>query len=401
MVKNLLTQINEGYTIRVAKTLGEVEEIREIWKAMQWHPETDIDWFRAEVEMGNEILRPHVMVLYKDEIAQAILLGKIEMTTLEIKFGYKRLFNPRVRSLTILYGGILGDPSPDCSAMFIGALMDVLSRREADFVFFNYLRVDSPIYHLATTQPRFFSRNWIKGKNLHWRLVLPDSFEEFLQSLSKNEKSNFRKISKRLGKKYGEALAIRCFSKKADIDIILRDMEEIESKTYHRGLGVGFVNDLRIRRRYELAAERQWLRAYILYLERKPVAFYSGCCGGNTLFWEYTGFDPSYYYYKPGFYLQMKIIEELCRNKDISVLDFGLGDARHKRIFCKECHLEGPVYIFAPTLRGLTLNAFWSAVAGLDQMAKRMVTGLNLMRPIKKKWRQHVAAKIKTTGENG
>src|ERR1019366_10300861 len=94
-------------TLRIVRSLSELEELREIWTAWQSNPTSDIDNFFLIVRLRPEIQRPHVMVVYRDGHPDSILVGRLEHTRISFKLGYLNLFQPQVRVLCFMYGGFL------------------------------------------------------------------------------------------------------------------------------------------------------------------------------------------------------------------------------------------------------------------------------------------------------
>lgn len=111
MKENFEEHIPEGWSIKVAKSVEDVEELRGTWQEWQWHPNADIDFYLTIVNARPEILRPHVILLLSNDQPVAMMIGRIEEKKFEFKIGYKSFYGPKVRLLTIIYGGILGDHS--------------------------------------------------------------------------------------------------------------------------------------------------------------------------------------------------------------------------------------------------------------------------------------------------
>ncbi|GAF75893.1 unnamed protein product, partial [marine sediment metagenome] len=52
-----------------------------------------------------------------------------------------------------------------------------------------------------------------------------------------------------------------------------------------------------------------------------------------------------------------KMFEALCLEKNVDAIDFGFGDAQYKESFSDVSWMEASVYIFAPRLYPLVVNA--------------------------------------------
>ena len=393
MKKDREKYLSEDSSIKVISKIEELEVIRGFWEKMQWHPDADIDFYLDFIDSHQGFVRPHVILLSKDGQPSALMIGQIQEMPLDWRIGYKIVCKTPARSLEIPYGGILGDLSyPNCIAL-VKKLMNCLAQGEADVVFLNHLKCDSPMYRISTKMPSFLCRDHFSFKNPHWRLSLPDSFNEFYQQRSKSSRSNIRNNANRMKKIYEENLSIRCFQEKGEIDQAIRDIETIAAKTYQRGLGVGFINSPETRRKWILAAEHQRYRVYVLYLEEKPCAFLTGYPYDRIFFADTTGYDFDYRYYHPGMFLFMRIIEEFCNEQNIEAIDFGFGDAEYKKQYSNQNWQESCVYIFAPTFKGVRLNAIRTLMVVTSQIAKTALNRFEALGWIKKKWRCHLTPK--------
>jgi CelD/BcsL family acetyltransferase involved in cellulose biosynthesis len=111
---------------------------------------------------------------------------------------------------------------------------------------------------------------------------------------------------------------------------------------------------------------------------------------------DYLAFDPTYAKYGPGLYLIVKVMEELCGDpRDGSTVakkfDFGIGDASYKEKLSNRHREESTVYIFAPNIMGVGLNAIRSAVGLLSRSTKVLMRRTPLLQKIKRAWRMRVA----------
>jgi hypothetical protein len=386
-------QTRNQYSVKVLRSWEEVEEIRDIWERMQWHPNADIDFYHAVISSRKEVLRPHILLLPANGTPKTIVIGRVEDVPFECRIGYKVLFKPLVRSLTIIYGGILGEVSYEMCSLAMMELMNSLARNEADLLFINHLRMNSPAYQLATTIPRALYRDHSVVPNCHWKLSLPNSYEEFYTRLSPNTRYNLRRYSTKLQKKFGLNLTIKCFCENSEIDQLIMDIERISRKTYQHGLGVGFIDNIETRRLITLGLERKWFRAYILYDGKYPCAFWNGFKYGKTFFTGIPGYDPDYKDYRPGTFLLVRMIEDLCNDEHIDAIDFGFGDAQYKRSFCDQNWQEASIHVFSPTFKGLMLNLLRTSMVTGSQLLKNFFQHGQLMPRIKGWWRQLLTPK--------
>jgi hypothetical protein len=380
--------MNEPIMLRVCRNLVEVEEIRAIWNSFSCHPNSNIDFYLNVVNSTHGILRPHVLLVQRGDMPESLLVGRLEQRNVEFRVGYKSFGQRAARSLTFIYGGFIGNASESNAELSVRAVMESLSRGEADLAFFNHLRMGTPLYDRATQCPGFFLRDHFHNPQPHRRMRLPVSKEEFEVAVS----PKFRKHQryKKLVRDHAGDVRVSHFSGICDLDQVTLDVDAIARKTYQRGLGSGFVDNEEMRNRLRVEAEKGWLHTFILYVGGKPCAFWMcNLCGGQ-LYSGYMGYDPAFSHYSPGMFLITRAIEELSiQNSDARIrdIDWGLGDAEYKTHLSTEDWKEASVYIFAPTAKGVALNLLNSGAAGIDRLARKVLGKSALLAKVKKSWR--------------
>jgi hypothetical protein len=380
---------HEGTHVKVFRSLDELEQIRNNWNSWNQHPNADFDFFSRIVRSRSEILRPHVIVLYRSGSPEAILVGRIDVTYLDIRVGYKSLYRAPVRQLTLIHGGALGNLSAENCEVLTLEVMNSFQREEAHIAFFNRIRTDFPLYLAAKRTPRFFGRDHFQTPILHWSMKLPASVEELNHKIPGDTRREVRRRTKSLNADYAGNVRIECFSQQSDLDCVFRDVEEVAKKTYQRGLGVGFSNDPERRQQFDLEARKGWLRTYILYVGDKPCAFWIGTLYAGVLHSGDVGYDPAFKKYAPGTLLLMRILEDLC-GKGVKEMDFGLGDADWKQRFGNRTWHEASVYLFAPNLKVVGLYLLWESATLINEIARRGLVKTRLVPRIKAIWRDHL-----------
>jgi hypothetical protein len=381
------------YSVKIAKSVQEVEELRGIWEKMQWHPNGDIDHYLTVVGSRPNILNPYVILISRNGSPSMLVIGRIEDYSFDCRFGYKSIYKPVVRSMIIIYGGILGEGSLDDYVFLVSQLKAMLRRREANLIMIASVRTDSALYNLTRSSENFLFRDHCVVENYHWRASLHDSYEKFYNSRSQNTKHNIRKWPKRLIKEFGNRLIVKCFCKEEELETIMRDSEKVASKTYQRGMEVGFVDNAETRRLMNVALQRQWLRAYVLYLDNEPCAFWNGLRYGKIFYGYNNGYDPAYRDYRPGHFVLMKMIEDLCNAKDTEYVDFGFGDAEYKRELCDQKWAEASIIIFPLTFYGFKLNFMRTITAISYKLSINVLKKLKLLEKVKKTWRNRLRPK--------
>jgi hypothetical protein len=390
------TQLSEGkeIEIRVARSLPEVEALREPWVGWSGHRDSDIDFYLMIVQSYPEVVRPHVIALYRNGKPDAILVGRLERKRLRFGVGYLPAFRPWARCLTFVYGAIRGDASPQNTEMLLREVMKSLKRDEADLAMLELVPLASALYRLALKVPGILIRDALPAPQGHDSLTIPDSIDDVYRRMSRERRKHTKASIKKLETTPAGKPKILCYRNPPELDNLFRDAEEISKKTYQRGLSVGFSDNHVVRTRLELGARKGWLRAYVLYLGDRPCAFWIGMRYGETFMSDYMGYDPEFRRFSPGMVLLMRVIEGFCNRADgdiVKELDFGPGPAEYKGVLCSSNWLEAVVYIFGPTPKGLLLKSMRTATRVVDASARRILATTKLLPRLKRLWRDRMA----------
>ena len=378
--------------VRVLRTIAEVEELRAVWTAWEGHPHSDIDFFLMLLGAREEILSPHVIVVYRGGKPDAMLIGRLESGEIEFKIGYLRLFKVQARSLAFPYGALRGNPSEENCKEIVRAILESLESGEADWAALNYPGTASCLYKKARSLPGLLSRDFGSVPQLHHLIRLPGTLEEVFKGFSSAHRQTMKSHGKKIEKKLNGRLKIHCFREVAELEAGISQVEAVAKKTYHRGLGVGFDNSPRSRQVMQFYARKGQLRMYVVYDGDKPIAFWVGVEYGGWFHSDHTGYDPEYRDCSPGTYLLVKMIDEFCK-EGLQGIDFGLGDAVYKSRFGNHSFEEAKVDIYARRPKGMTIKFFRCLTAVVNVAAKRLFSGTDLLLKIKKRWREHLAEK--------
>jgi hypothetical protein len=380
--------------VRVARTVPQVEELREAWMGWPGHRDSDIDFYLMILQSYPEILRPHVMVLYRDGKPDAILVGRLDQRRLPLNVGYFHGFRPSARCLTFVYDALHGNASPENIEILLHAVMSCLKRDEADVAALEFVPLESDLYHIALKAPGVLSRDTLPAPQAHEILAVPGSIDEVYRRMSGTRREGIRRgIRKFLARADGKS-KIECYRNESELDLLFRDAEEVAKKTYQRGLGAGFATTPDVRERLGLAARKGWLRAYVLYVDDAPVAFWVGMIYNQSFASEYLGYDPKFRQFAPGMFLIMRVIEGFCSSAGDDVvkeLDFGLGDAEYKAALCTKKWFEARVYIFGSTTKGLALKSMRTTAGVVDKLARKLLVSAKLLPRLKRAWRDRLA----------
>jgi Acetyltransferase (GNAT) domain len=368
--------------VRVCRTIDEVEELREHWSGFT-HPDADLDVFLQVIRDRDDVLAPHVIVVERGGRPAALLAARLETCELPARFGYATILKPRLRRITVVTGGV--SAAPDLAGELAEALLAALRRREADAVELQRIEVGSPLHDAVVARAPSALRQRFAAVAPHHVMELPASSEELLPALSKSVRDNLKRYTRKLEREYGDRLEVRRFERPEELERVVADLETIAATTYQRGLGAGFTaeHDGPLTR---IGLDGGWFRAWILYLDGIPCAFEIGHLCGDSLIISAKGFDPEHGRLHVGKVLQLKMLEDLCDDPAVRVLDFGFGDAEYKQKLATHTHEDTDVLVFGRTLRALRAAAGRTAVLSADRLARR-AAGADRIARIKRRWR--------------
>lgn len=373
--------------VRVIRDEADLEQIRELWENLKGDRDSDPTVFLSILHTRAHVLRPHVIVAYRDGQPRSMLVGRLIDEPLVFGIGYARV-RLKARTLYFVYGGARGSDAEEYCDLFVREISRSLKAGEADAAYLNYINVDSALYRAAGTLTSKWRRDDSGARQPHFSATLPESSEAFYASLSYHARKKRKNMMRKLEKTYPGA-HIRVFQAPEEIDVLAEAAESIMHTSYQRGLGVGFMDSPESRDQLRRRAQRGWLRGYVLYLEDSPIAFWIGDLNQQTYRSDYTAYRSEYSAVSPGMYLMLKTIEQFCDDpaRNVTEVDLALGQAEYKEMLGNRNWQEAAVYLFAPSAKGLTLRLARGLTSGVDTFLKRVLTRLGLLQKIKKRWR--------------
>jgi CelD/BcsL family acetyltransferase involved in cellulose biosynthesis len=381
-----------GWRVETVRELEELGAIREAWERLGPGEATaDPEHFEIVLRHRPEAIRPHVVCLYRGDEPVSVVVGRIEDVELPARIGYRKIVSPRLRALTVVQGGVLGDVSEPAARELLSTLLQALADGEADVLRLRLLEVGSPLHQLARTMPSALCRQRSSRPSTRWQVEIPDSFDEFLRARSKSMRNNIRYYAKRLLTEYADRARVDYFHDGSDLERLYRDTTELAAKTYQQALGASFEDTPLRRALNELAIRRGWFRAYMLYLDDVPAAFWYATAYRGVIHTGFTGYDPAYRDLSIGTFVLGRLIEDACADPEISLLDHGFGDADYKRRLSDRSWLEEDVLVFSSSWKGVRANVSRTAVLGVGRLGRRALRGRSdSVRRVKRWWRDRL-----------
>jgi hypothetical protein len=384
-------------SITALNSPAEIEKNRFLWTDWPGSRDSDIDFFLYIARVRPEVVSPYVLIADHNGFPDAMLIGRLEKRKASARFGYFNFRSPQLRVVNFVYGALRGNAVPENVDALFGHVLNSLRDGEVDFAVFEHLEVGSRLYDLVSTSPGILERGFSPEHRTHRCLELPENSEALYKMLSPKNRQVYRGKGRKIVKDHGGDVHIKCYREVSELDLMFREVEEIASKTYQRGLGFGFKDTPEMRGRCELAASKGWLRVFILYVAGKPTAYWNASAYQGTLWGDHIGFDPALSRYSPGMYLSLSVIGDLCdhkENHDIKQINFGPGDAEYKSILSNISFEEGAIQLYGRSLRGLGTKFFFTPVLFADRFAKKILSKNKLLAKAKRLWRNRAESAV-------
>lgn len=157
---------------------------------------------------------------------------------------------------------------------------------------------------------------------------LSAGFDRWFGGLSGNTRQGLKRKAKRLAAASGGALAISRFRTPDELADFHPLARALSARTYQeRLLGAGLPEDLAVLQ-HDAAGDA--VRAWLLYLRDRPIAYLCCTADGDTLRYSHVGHDPDAAALSPGAVLQLEALRDLFEDR-FAWFDFTEGEGQHKR----------------------------------------------------------------------
>lgn len=350
-----------GATVTVARSIGEVEELRPLWERLQRRSlPADIDYFLCVAKHSPEVVRPHVVTVHPPAGEPSLLAGHVSSMRIPHRLGPWTPFAPMLSTINV-FRGVVGDPTADDLAVALATL-----RRELgdgiDAILLRYVEAPSALHDAA--QRAFPARSRQRGltRKTRWEIGIGTNPDGALEALSDSTRGNLRRTARRLERAFNDMQTV-VYERPDEAEAIFRDVDAVAETTYQTRLRPIYRDDELERELTRLGLQRGWFRAYVLYLGGRPVSFWTGFAYAGTFGWRgVTGYDPEYRSFGVGKYLLSEMLDHLARDPEIGRFSLGIGDLPYKTKFSDRGHEEVDVRVFASNPRAALTNHMGSIV---------------------------------------
>lgn len=217
-------------------------------------------------------------------------------------------------------------------------------------------------------------RGFVRQRYARSYARLDQGFDSYLDGFSSKGRSTLRRKAKKLAERSGGQIDVRAYRSPDDMARFHAEARALSVRTYQeRLLDAGLPDGADALAEIQERARRDSVRAWLLFVDGRPVSYLYAPAEGGTLIYAYLGYDPDFADFSPGTVLQLEVMRQLMDEGRFALFDFTEGEGQHKRQFatgsidCLDLLLVRPTA--ANLLAGHALAAFDSAVA----LAKRAI----------------------------
>jgi CelD/BcsL family acetyltransferase involved in cellulose biosynthesis len=198
---------------------------------------------------------------------------------------------------------------------------------------------------------------------------LTGTFEAYQAKFSSKSRSTIRRKLRKFSERSGGAIDWREYRTPEDVRTFHRLAREVSALTYQERLldtGLPASSEF-IENAVKLAAQDR-VRAYLLFLDGKPISYLYCPVEDGVLIYQFLGYDPAYASLSPGTVLQWCVVESLFAEGRFRAFDFTEGEGDHKRFFATDSSRRADVVVLRATLSN---RCFVRLHRGCDEFSVR------------------------------
>jgi len=227
--------------------------------------------------------------------------------------------------------------------------------------------------------PSSYRRYWV---------VLDGNFEDYLKKFSAKSRNTLLRKIKRFAEVSGGEIDWREYCKPEEMHEFYKLAMEVSQKTYQeRLLDCGLPSDQQFQENMLALAAEDNVRGYLLFYQKKPIAYIYCPVHDGIALYEYVGHDPEYQRWSPGTLLQYFALQRMFTASHIKIFDFTEGEGAHKAFFATNNQYCADVYYFRRTWLNLIKVALHASSDKLSDGIVRMLDKFGVKAAIKKLFR--------------
>jgi hypothetical protein len=371
--------------------------MRAVWESLPAsNLDANLDYFLTVAAYLPETISPYVILIEREGRTPMLIVARLERRVFPVKVGYREIFRPRLRSVVVAFDGILGAETADELELCIETLRDTLRTRGIQAVVLQKPTIGSDVFGLATARARGLHGIHGLSSATRWLLDLPPSLDDLLEQRSARVRKDIAYRERKLFRDNDNEVSVVRLDRESR-ERLFGDVEAVAKTTYQRALGVdGAANGLEDALT-DVALEHGLLRVWMLYLRGVPVAFWKGTVQGTVFAIGTPGYDPAHSKDHVGTYSMHRMIEDLCEDPAIEVIDYGHGDAEYKRRYSTRSLEQKDVVMLSNRPTALATGAFISTMFAANRLARRLLGDSGLAARLRRRWRSQATPTAQTS----
>ncbi len=160
------------------------------------------------------------------------------------------------------------------------------------------------------------------------------TYPQYLAQFSSKTRSTIMRKCRKLRELSGGRLDIREFHRESDVEAFMADAWALSRLTYQaRLLDAGLPEGPDAVAAMKALARNDEVRAYILYLDDRPISYLYLPTTSGIVTYAYLGYHPDHAHLSAGTVLQMEVLERLFSEARYRYFDFTEGEGAHKKLF--------------------------------------------------------------------
>jgi len=342
----------------------------------------DPAWMNWECAEGTT--SPMSVVVKRGGEIVCLALGRLQESMFSIQFSVFKLPFKRARTLKVIGDEFLFAENAD-EARCVSLVLDAWNglAKEVDLIYFEMLEIGglagrylsgegaqlSGKLQLFSTSPK---------KEFVWRHFLKESYDNWLSGLGGSTRRLVKRRVNKLEKEYPSEVELRGCSCESDIQKYLDHLDELYPKTWQaKTFGGRKRNTERDLKKFHVYAEMGALRSYMLFLQGRPVAFFTGLQYRDIFEAIEIGYDSEFSSLGVGSALNYMVIKELYSQRQPKLLSFGFGENVYKEMICTDSSEAYEAYITQGKLWAVVLRT-QIALGKLEKVSRDVIIRLGI-----------------------
>jgi hypothetical protein len=181
-------------------------------------------------------------------------------------------------------------------------------------------------------------------------------FDDYLAKFSAKTRATLRRKRRKLAEASGGAIAWEQYRTAAELLRFFDLASGVSARSYQeRLLHLGLPRNPDFIKSAQDRADQDQLRAFLLFLDGRPIAYLYCPVDHSVVRYAHLGFDPAHAALSPGTVLQLLALEALFAERRYAYFDFTEGEGQHKELFSTGSRLCADLYVLDRRLQLLAL----------------------------------------------